>query len=810
MNIINKFKSIIVKKWGHKVISLVCATSLIGTILAPMATVQAKELDVTLYPSFNSVVDQTINEKTETLKVTKSGDAWKNDVSGIKPGDTVSFYVYYHNGKELVISQGTKTTTLPTIAYNTKLRVDVPAQAVASQNGVAEINATAYVWADNSMNYAPYDAHNPEGTKYATDLGKISVNSQNPVKFSFVDGSIKWYPDVNIKGYANPVTTMANGQNGSEILSEAGLNIGDIQSCWDHRGVVTFKMKVDEVLTQKANLLLTKSVDKQTAEAGDTLIYKIYYENDSDVTASAAKITDTLSNYIDRVSDVSQSGTVVNKTIAWNLGDLSAHQKGSVSFKAILTKNMPEGTTRVANTARIEGANFDPKNAVATTLVTYLVPIQTNPDLHIKKYVSKDGSTWLNYNEDGQVLLAAPGETLSYKVLVWNTGDGNATSVKVEDDVTAGNTNYYVNISPFDGNYGTVSTSNNSELSAISHTFTVDVNPAGFPLGNTEVRNVARIVSNDQNNQIGASSSTKTSIIADVALTLAKQVDKEVVQRNDEVAYTLTYGNLGNGIASGVILEDNLPTNITYIDGSASGNALYSSTEHKLIWNIGTLGSDVQNITQTFRAKVSGTVQNNENIVNTSQLSASGTEPISAQANSIVFVPDNNQPNIERSKTASVSRVNPGEEVTFTIITRNTGNVTASGVIVEDNLADVLEYSQIMRVTGSGILGQDMIMRWPSRNILAGSSLTYIVTVKVNNAIPAGKGNDYTMTNTYGNTVSVGINVPTVLPPTGIDSLLPYAIGTISLTGIILSGWKYLEEKKKLKELLKQEIAISL
>jgi uncharacterized repeat protein (TIGR01451 family) len=816
MNMINKIKSIFNCKWGRKIVSFVCATSMLGTILAP-TMVSAEEIKIVNYPSFNFVNDSVINEKTETLKLTKSGEAWKDDVSNLKPGDTLSVYVYYHNGREAVINSGGNQTILPTIAYNTRLRVDIPDEMLIPANGVVKTKALAYVWSDNSKNYPPYDEHNPEGAKYAVDWGNITINSQNPVKFSFVQGSLKWYPDLNTRGTANPITQMPNNQNPIEILTEKGLNIGDITSCWEHRGVVTFQMKITEIgIVENPIVNLSETVDKATAKAGETLTYTISYENESNAVANDAKITAVYSLYGENIYDISNGGILqqTSRNIVWNLGNLVPRQKGTVSYKMKLTENMPEGTTTVVGASSITGSNFATKTAWAQTFVTK-VPVQLVPNLSIKKYVSKDGVNWYNYDRDNQVLTANPGETLSYKVLVWNTGSGDATNVKVEDDVTTGNTNYYVNISPFDGNYGTVSaTLNNSEAKAVSHTFTVQVNPAGFPLGNTEVRNVAKIVGNDQNNQIGASSSTKTSISANVALTLTNEVDKKVVERASEVTYTLTYGNLGNGIASGVILENTLPANAEYIKGSASGNALYSETEHKLIWNIGTLNPGTQNLSQTFRVRISNSVQNNENIIDVAQIRASGVEPIFAEAKSIAYVEDNTRPNLERSKSASATKVNPGEEVTFTITTRNSGNGIAKDVIVEDNLADVLEYSQIVRVTGSGILGADKVMRWPARNIQAGSQLVYQITVKVNNTLPTGKGYDYTMTNIYGNTVNVAINVPTpsaptVLPPTGLDGLAAYALGIISLTGLILSGWKYLEERKKLKAALKNRIVLA-
>ena len=60
------------------------------------------------------------------------------------------------------------------------------------------------------------------------------------------------------------------------------------------------------------------------------------------------------------------------------------------------------------------------------------------------------------------------------------------------------------------------------------------------------------------------------------------------VKPGDVIKYTMCFANTGNGNATGVVLTDVIPTNTTYVAGSATGGGVvYNEATKTLTWNVG-------------------------------------------------------------------------------------------------------------------------------------------------------------------------------------------------------------------------------
>ena len=97
---------------------------------------------------------------------------------------------------------------------------------------------------------------------------------------------------------------------------------------------------------------------------------------------------------------------------------------------------------------------------------------------------------------------------------------------------------------------------------------------------------------------------------------LTKQANRQAADTGDEIAYTISYRNSGIANATGVILEDALPSNLELSSGSISGGGLYDPAARRITWNIGSLASKAAVQSVTFRGKVpavtgeTGTISN--------------------------------------------------------------------------------------------------------------------------------------------------------------------------------------------------------
>ncbi len=115
---------------------------------------------------------------------------------------------------------------------------------------------------------------------------------------------------------------------------------------------------------------------------------------------------------------------------------------------------------------------------------------------------------------------------------------------------------------------------------------------------------------------------------------------------------------------------------------------------------------------------------------------------------------------------ASLVLARAGDQISYTITVENTGTSVISSKL-EDELADVSEYSNIID-NGGGTLDQNThILSWPNISLSPKDKQTRTFTVKLLSTIPAtarGKNDktsyDCIMTNTFGNTTNVNLACP--------------------------------------------------
>lgn len=181
----------------------------------------------------------------------------------------------------------------------------------------------------------------------------------------------------------------------------------------------------------------------------------------------------------------------------------------------------------------------------------------------------------------------------------------------------------------------------------------------------------------------------------------------------------------------------------------------------------------------------------------------------------------------QNGSDANNTTVRPGDRLEYRLTVKNAGNTTGA-YIIEDNLADVLEYADIVDLGGGTLLatGPDVpveknnYVSWPSASLKPGESIEKIVNVQVKSTIPStpqGLGNqssyDCQMVNDLaGNGTTVKVDCPTPkvveqvvqeLPRTGTTENLIFA-------GIVLAVVAYFyarsRQLKKEVRLLRRDI----
>ena len=147
---------------------------------------------------FISVMNETTNEGYGSA-------CWTLSSISAKEGDTVKVRIYYHN---------TGTTT----ANNTRVFLKAPSES----SKASRFTLSGSISSDQG----------------GESFGPVAVNisSAQPLIFS----SVKWYTN----NTSQTVTSLLNGQDGSEAIDGSGLNIGSIAPGWSTQGSVVVYFKV--------------------------------------------------------------------------------------------------------------------------------------------------------------------------------------------------------------------------------------------------------------------------------------------------------------------------------------------------------------------------------------------------------------------------------------------------------------------------------------------------------------------------------------------------------------------------------------
>lgn len=459
-----------------------------------------------------------------------------------------------------------------------------------------------------------------------------------------------------------------------------------------------------------SDLIVTKTVDNQTPLMGQNVTFTIELTNAGPSTATGIIVADALPSGYTYVSHTATAGTY--NQAQWTLSSLNSGVSETLTVVALVNP-----TGNYSNTATAFGNELDP-NISNNTSTSTPAPIP-NADLAVVKTVD----------------LATPnvGNTITFTIVATNNGPINATGVKVNDILPAGYT--YLSSTTTVGTYNNVSglwTIGNLNI-GISQTLTVTVQVNA----NGPYTNIANVVGDQFDANLNNNSSISSPIVGQTAdLAVVKTVNNTSAQVGSNVTFTIVVNNNGTSNATGVIVQDLLPSGFTYVSHNAPGGTSYSNTSG--IWNIGNL-----NTVQTRTLTIVATVNNTGNYTNIATVS--GNQSDNNPSNNISSASTTPVRLADLGVTKSVNNATPtvGNNVIFTIVATNNGPSNATGVIVNDLLPSGYEFVNATATLGVYNNGNG---NWVINNLTNGSSATLTLTVKVN-----GNGN-------YLNTATISGN----------------------------------------------------
>ena len=437
---------------------------------------------------------------------------------------------------------------------------------------------------------------------------------------------------------------------------------------------------------------------------------------------------------------------------------------GDVAGTAVVKDTIPEGTTFVENSIKIDNreTNYteqDLENGISVTVLTMKPTILT---FDVKVGDLSDGTiiknqakvneeptdeTETTYQEPvisaektSNKTAVAVGEEIEYTITATNNGTAAGEAV-IKDEVPEGTTfvegSIKVNgeakpeLGETDLNNGIVEeVEANGGKVTVSFKVTVNEGAEG------SIINTAKV--NDKETP-----TTKNPVI-----NATKTVNAETVEKDDVITYTITVTNTGD-VAGTAVVKDEVPTGTTLVEGSIDvSNNENTYTEANLNAGIGIEVPAQGEVKLTFQVKV-GELENNTIIKNTAMVNDEPTNETNTTYKS---------PELEISKTAktvldrdendavipgqSEEEAEVGDTIIYTITVTNTSDVEADVVNVVDTLPSQVTYvnNSITTTGGSKNATYDTANRQIKYDgtLKAKGTLTITFKVTVNKGTPVG------------------------------------------------------------------------
>jgi uncharacterized repeat protein (TIGR01451 family) len=338
----------------------------------------------------------------------------------------------------------------------------------------------------------------------------------------------------------------------------------------------------------------------------------------------------------------------------------------------------------------------------------YLADSHTNATTECVRVIPADVQIVKTPN-DGS---ASAGDQISFTLSWTNEGEGKATGVVVSDDLpTTAGLDWSI-----DSSTGAGSTCANSGAVGAQqltcNVGSIDGNPNfpnAAPVDGTvvlvsdttkatcgAVNNTGKITSN--NDGTDTDPGKITVLCPDIKVT--KTPDGGSVNAGEVITWTIKVENLGPGSATGVVVDDNLPSGIDWSESEADCDITGAVGSEKLHCTVGTLAKDASKSYQ-----VSGTTDKTDcGVVNNTGTVSATNEPAAANGN-------NSDPgdvtvkcaDIQITKTADAKTVSAGDPIGFVLHVSNAGTGTATGVVVTDVLPTNAGLSwSVQSITGDG------------------------------------------------------------------------------------------------------------
>ena len=510
-----------------------------------------------------------------------------------------------------------------------------------------------------------------------TTATNVTLTDELPAGLTFVsstpeaassDGStVTWsLGDIEPGGSASVTMVLTASATGEQINTATALSVEGISG-------------QDTALTSviPGSLQLSKTGPAETI-SGDSLTYEITVTNDGVGALSNIVLTDTLPEGLTYVSSSPEASVGADGSISWLIESLDADGTATVSLAA--TTGDPG---QVLNTAVVNSDEGATATAQATTLVT-------KSDLAITKSVDN----------------AAPllGEQTVFTIVVSNNGNAIASNVSVVDALPA--------------EIGSVVASPEATLAddgSLQWTIASIEPGASTTITITGTATVGGPITNSVSaTERGVTVSAETSMdVLEPAVSLTK-VGGSAMYVAGQRTYTITASNTGTANLTGVVITDNIPSQMSYVSSDSGGQ----EADGVVTWTIGDLAvGGTAEVMLTLRGDSVGEVINTASVTTTEGASANAVLNISIVAAAAAHL----------SIIDGVDPMGVGEQGSYTVTITNQSQDSAMSNV---RLSVTIPSQFTVVAAEGGAISGGTVTYTAVPTLAAGGELEYSITVE--------------------------------------------------------------------------------
>ena len=345
-----------------------------------------------------------------------------------------------------------------------------------------------------------------------------------------------------------------------------------------------------------ANLSLTQEVNDSTPSVNQNVTFTITVSNSGPATATGVQVTDMLPAGIGFVNANASQGSYSSGTGIWDVGSINNGSFATLSLTGNVTSVGPKTNTARVSRSNQSDPNSSPNNDIESEDDQDSVTVTPESiDLSLSKIVN---------NTSPNI-----GDQITFTITANNAGPSIATNVSVRDVLPAGLT--LVGVTQSQGGYDsgtgiwTVGTINPSDNASLSITATV--------VAEGSRTNVAEVFAADQfdvnstpnnNNPIENDQASAVFSTPVANLSLNKSVDLPEANVGEVAVFTVSLANAGPDAATGVVVNDVLPTGFTLLGSTPSQGGYVPATG---VWDVGTVVvGATPTLSLTVRSRLAG------------------------------------------------------------------------------------------------------------------------------------------------------------------------------------------------------------